>query len=75
MPRPWFERWGGIGYRPINAKGRLVLGAMGFLFFGFGILSLLYQDIDSVIATALALLAAGTAIVGHIIIVSHMREF
>lgn len=73
MPEPWFERWGGFGYRPLNIKGCVVLTAMAFLFFGFGIISLLYQDIDSVVATASAIAAAGTAIVGHIFIFSHMR--
>ena len=72
VKEPWFERWGVVGYRPVNRKGLITLMSMGLGFFLFGALSLYPQsNVSSLIWATLAVLVA---IVGHWIIFSHMSD-
>jgi hypothetical protein len=71
MSEPWFERWGLIGYRPLNLKGGVLIIIMVLLFFSFAVLSLLSHD--PVLSAVFAVFAVAAAIVGHAFIFTRMK--
>jgi hypothetical protein len=39
--KPWFRRWGWIGYRPITREGRLLTAVAGFTSLAAGVIAFL----------------------------------
>lgn len=73
MTRPWFKRFGVIGYRPITSEGYLVVVAMGAAFLAGAVLWLNASNKDQGSQWIGLIVAAGAAIVGHIVILTRME--
>jgi hypothetical protein len=75
MSEPWFERWGLIGYRPVNVKGRITLVVTAGAFLIVGALSLYFEAKDQEdLGDIFGFAAATVAVVGHWIIYTHMAD-
>jgi len=72
MAEPWFERWGGVGYRPTTTQGRFVLWAMMLCFFGAAVIALLTESSHPFLSDLATIFAAASGIVGHVVIFRRM---
>ena len=72
MDEPWFERWGMIGYRPVHPKGRLVVLLMVVGFIVLVSASIVVRN--EYLASVFGWSAFGVGALGHLLVVTHMRE-
>jgi len=73
MKEPWFERWGLVGYRPINRQGRITLALMAgaFALLSFGYLE--FED-DPFVSVICGTGAVAAALIGHWLVFTRMAD-
>jgi hypothetical protein len=73
MTKPWFKKFRAIGYRPIAPEGYLVVGLMGAVFLAGSALWLSASDNDPAAQWIGLIVAAGAAIIGHVVIFKRLE--